>query len=102
MYSNIGKKIKTVTKVVTLGSIIISVIVGGIFCALGNLFGCVLIFLVPLFIWINSFFAYAFGELVDKVSSIEDLIRNPDNANSRENPRANDESALVPTELTFH
>ena len=93
MYSNIGKKIKTVTKVVTLGSIILSVIAGAVFCALGNLLGCVLIFLVPLFIWINSFFAYAFGELVDKVSSIEDLILNPDNANSRENPRAEETRA---------
>lgn len=75
MYDNIGKKIKTLTKVVTIilicccfiGFIIAGARASGEGAVIGILLGAV----ASLLIWVSSFFMYAFGELVDKVCDIE-------------------------------
>lgn len=82
MYDNIGKKIKTLTKIVTIvlicGCFIGFIIAGasagngGEGAAIGILLGAA----SSLLIWVGSFFMYAFGELVDKVCDIEARIRN--------------------------
>lgn len=89
MYDNIGKKIKTLTKVVTIvlicGCFIGFIIAGasagngGEGAAIGILLGAV----SSLLIWVSSFFAYAFGELVDKVCDIEVNIRGSGSVDSK-------------------
>lgn len=74
MYDKIGKKIKTLTKILTLILAIACIIVGFVFIANKELIGLIFILLCPVLIWISSFFMYAFGELVDKVCKIEKHI----------------------------
>ena len=82
MYKNIGKKIKTLTAVVTIILIVCSIILG--IGALFNLsdayeilgknvpffegFEVVLEYFIifPLLIWAGSFFAYGFGDLIER------------------------------------
>ena len=82
MYRNIGGKIKTLTAVVTIIGIIASIILGIV--ALNNAadvykdlgekmpfsdgFVIFLIYFIaiPFAIWVSSFFAYGFGELVER------------------------------------
>jgi len=82
MYKNIGGKIKTLTAVVTVIGIIASIIVGivalsnaaDIYKELGEKmpfsdgFVIFLIYFIaiPFGIWVSSFFAYGFGELIER------------------------------------
>lgn len=75
MYDKIGKKIKILTQILTIISVIASIIVGFVYIAGGLLIGLIFILLCPVLIWISSFFMYAFGELVDKVCDIEKRSR---------------------------
>ena len=78
MYDNIGKKIKLLTKIVTIALICLCVIAFFVFtfttddirsCESGFL-GIFCLFVLPLFIWAGSFYAYGFGELIDKVCDL--------------------------------
>ena len=86
MFENIGKKIKTLANVLCWLGIIVSIITArimfimaeaasydtdGLYIGLGFSF----LFLAPLFSWINSFFIYGFGELIDKICDIERNMR---------------------------
>ena len=82
MYRNIGEKIKTLTAVVTVIGIIVSIILGivalstaaDLYKELGERmpfsdgFVIFLIYFIaiPFGIWVSSFFAYGFGELVER------------------------------------
>lgn len=77
LYNNIAKKIKVLAIIVTIVLSIFSIIVG--FVITGNQgfeYGWVCIFLYPPLIWISSFVLYGFGELVDKVTKIEQALSN--------------------------
>ncbi len=74
MYDKIGKKIKILTKILTVIFVIACFIVGFIYSVHGSTIGFIFVFLCPILIWISSFFMYAFGELVDKVCDIEKHI----------------------------
>ena len=99
MYDNIGKKIKTLTKVVTIvlicgcfiGFIIASASAGngGEGAAIGILLGAA----SSLLIWVSSFFAYAFGELVDKVCDIEINTRGSGSVDSRTEDKEDDSNS---------
>ncbi len=71
MYDNIGKKIKMLTRIATIISIVAVIIVGLILVEDNPALGLVLIFLCPVVCWVSSFFMYGFGELVDKVTAGE-------------------------------
>lgn len=85
MFSNIGRKIKALAKVVCWIGIIGSII-GGIsfFVAAGEAYsdggtyvaaGFVVIIVGALLSWLGSFFTYGFGELIDRVQSIDEKIK---------------------------
>ena len=80
MYDKIGKKIKALTKVLSIILIVISVIFGIVsFCLSGEngiflIYGFTFLIFMPIFIWIGSFTLYGFGELVDKVCDIESRL----------------------------
>ena len=75
MYDNIGKKIKLVTQIVT-GVLIVFCFVICFLRAIYSTGGNVAKYLIAapiiaVLIWVNSFFMYGFGELIDKVCDIE-------------------------------
>lgn len=87
MFNDIGGKIKTLAKVICWVGIIGSVIVGLIMMTsdgdkygplgLGVLIGG------SLFSWIGSFFAYGFGEIIEKVTEIAKNTAKTDSAPSK-------------------
>lgn len=82
MYENIGKKIKTLTKVVCVIGMVITVVIAAFFImtgvAEGNdtlfILGFLYLLLGPFLCYIGGFMAYGYGELIDKVSSIEEFL----------------------------
>ena len=78
MYNNIGEKIKTLVSFITKLGIAVSVFFGIIFMFLGARYAAtwiMLIVVIPLFLWISSFLLYGFGEMIDKLSAIEENTR---------------------------
>ena len=80
MFDNIGKKIKILVTVMVIISSIVSILFG-----LGlvleeksttsvRLVGLSIVILGPLFSWISGFMMYAFGEITEKICSIEESI----------------------------
>lgn len=86
MFNRIGEKLKGLATILCIIGIIISIIVGGTMASNEYLVGKgVLIMIVgSLFSWVSSFFIYGFGELIEKVSSIETAL-NPTQYPSDEN-----------------
>ena len=83
MFENIGKKIKTLAKVLCWVGIVISIIyaIALFLIAMDSydeetfiIMGIVTLIVGPLTSWISSFFMYGFGELIDKASDIEKKI----------------------------
>lgn len=77
MYSNIGKKIKSLTKALSIVLMVLSFIAGLVLCVIDEELiatGIVTMILTPLVIWASSFLVYGFGELVDKTSEIADKL----------------------------
>ena len=77
MYDNIGNKIKILAKTVCLLGIIGSVIFGLIVCFGTGEFraiGLLYVLIGSIMSWISSFITYGFGELIEKVCSIDKKI----------------------------
>lgn len=84
MYSEVGKKIKVLAKVIVIIMTIPSVLLGiGIFvwlaqfeelAAVGFFIGIGVIALGYFFAWLSRILLYAYGELVDKTVSIESYL----------------------------
>ena len=76
MYKNIGKKIKTLAKVLAWIGIVLTVILGisAIMLDLGRtqatVIGACYLFLGPVFSWLGSLVLYGFGQLVDNSDRI--------------------------------
>lgn len=72
MFTNIGRKIKMLAKIICWGGIIASVIWGLVFMfdAYSFLAGLIVAAVGALSSWIGSFLLYGFGELIDKTSEI--------------------------------
>lgn len=82
MYDNIGRKIKTLAKVDFIVLTILSVIAGIILIASDEdlILTALLVFVLgPLVAWISSLLTFGFGELIEKVSSIEKSTHTVDN-----------------------
>lgn len=91
MFSNIGKKIKTYSKVVAWCGIIASVLLGlgvivaGIFGknahianSIGLIVGGIVIIILGLLVsWVGAFFTYGFGEMIERVQSIDNKLTSP-------------------------
>ncbi len=77
MYSDIGKKIKTVGIVVCLIGIIASIEFGkAVWTDFGVTLGIVVIVGGSLLSWLFSFFFYGFGEMIDRITSIDNKLIN--------------------------
>lgn len=77
MFTNIGKKIKTLAQIICGLGIGISVITGFILIAQDEdtLFVGVLILLLgSLFSWIGSFMTYGFGEIIERLTNIDSKL----------------------------
>ncbi len=81
MFENIGGKIKTLAKVLCWVGIIFSVLVAIILFIEANegsyrteglyiRLGCIFLIIGPLVSWINSFFMYGFGELIERTTEV--------------------------------
>jgi hypothetical protein len=87
MYTNVGKKIKTLAKVICALGIISSFIIGIIMIAGGSSMGyyygnnnalifpgLVVIILGSVLSWVSSLALYAFGEMTENVSAIKNSL----------------------------
>lgn len=79
MFNNIGKKIQTLAKVVTVLGMILSVIIGicsGVIAggAAGAISAIVVIAVGCLASWIGSFVLYGFGEIIERLKSVDENI----------------------------
>lgn len=89
MFDNIGGKIKALAKAVCWIGIIASIIAGIVTMSLDEDMagiGLVIILVGCLFSWVGSFFAYGFGELIEKTSEIAENTRgaNPSKGNAED------------------
>ena len=77
MYDNIDKKIKTLALCIFGIGMSCSIFFGFLLCICGIanvaflFFGVFLMIFGPLISWVNSWITYGFGELIEKVNSIE-------------------------------
>ena len=71
MYKNIGGKIKHAAYIVFFLQIILYVVMGWLLLSVDMISCLLVIYFGLLFSWFSSLFIYGFGELIDKVSSIE-------------------------------
>lgn len=87
MFKNIGGKIKGLAKVICYVGIAISVIAGIFMIGFGSssyngdtmiVMGCVVMIVGSLVSWIDSFFAYGFGELIENITVIAELAAKAD------------------------
>ena len=87
MFKNIGGKIKGLAKVICYVGIAISVIAGIFMIGFGSssyngdtmiVMGCVVMIMGSLVSWIDSFFAYGFGELIENTTVIAELAAKAD------------------------
>lgn len=93
MYSNIGEKIKLLTKILTVIFAVASVIGGIALIAVGiTLGGVLLIILAPILLCLFSFFMYAYGELVEKVCNIEKAMYSSEGVKSQVKEEAQKEN----------
>lgn len=85
LYNVIGKRIKRIAIITTMVFSVLSVIIGFIIGVnQGFEYGWAFVFLYPILTWISSFVLYGFGELIDKVTKIEQALSNT-NKNASEN-----------------
>lgn len=75
MFSNIGGKIKTLSKVIFAICAVVSFIAGLVLIMNGDeetiAIGFIVMIVGPLVSWVSSFFMYGFGELIEAVCDIE-------------------------------
>lgn len=86
MYNDIGKKIKTLAKVIAIISIVLMMGIGLIFMirylgvedhyrnSLDLIIGLILFIVGPFLSWLSGFFIYGFGELIDKTCDIQAAV----------------------------
>lgn len=84
MFDNIGGKIKTLAQIICWIGIVASVLIGFVFVFIGSNNGNAITTIIGLVIaglgafgsWISSFIIIGFGELIECVSNIENVICN--------------------------
>ena len=75
MFDNIGTKIKNLATIITVLGVIVSII-SGIIVMINVVWwlGLIIIVCGCLVSWIGSFFAYGFGEIIDKLNEISNNL----------------------------
>lgn len=92
MFDNIGKKIKIATYVAfALGSVA-SIVVGLVLVTNGEIWAFALVLGAPIFLWLSSFFAYGFGQLIENTDII---VRNMSKCGNSDVSTESKESAFV-------
>ena len=81
MYNNIGEKIKTAASIISIIGIIICLIVGFIFISDDSFVGLLIIIAGPLLFWIDGFFIYGFGVLVNNSIEIVEKLNSSEESN---------------------
>lgn len=82
MYDNISNKIKGLANAIFIIEAILSFVLGIILLSNEELlYGFLTLAIGPLIAWISSWVLYGFGELIEKVSAIEQNTRNLDKSN---------------------
>ena len=71
MYRDIGGKIKLAAYIMFAIQAVLCAVLGFIYISDKNIAGFFILVFGILFAWISSWMMYGFGELIDKVSSIE-------------------------------
>ncbi len=80
MFNNIGKKIKVLAAVTAVLLAIAAIITGIVLCNDNSEeAGIPILIFGPIVSWISSFMLYGFGELIDKVCDIEDMLNRSEN-----------------------
>ena len=80
MFNNIGEKIKTLVKIVVIvcSALFITYGLYLIFREESNssvrVYGLLIAIIGPILSWISGFLIYGFGELIEKISSIEEIL----------------------------
>lgn len=75
MFTNIGKKIKTLAKIMSGIGIIFSIGLGLVFMKAEPVVGLLIMALGSLVSWSSSFLTYGYGELLLRVSSIDESLK---------------------------
>ena len=77
MFNNIGKKIKIVTVISFITLCVCSIIAGIVSMVVYDDWKLylVLILCVPFLLWISSFYAYGFGELIENTTKIKNTLQ---------------------------
>ena len=70
MFENIGRKIKTLAETLCWLGIVVSVLAGLTITGKDIIVGLLVLIIGSLCSWIGSFFAYGFGELIEKTTEI--------------------------------
>lgn len=92
MYKNIGRKIKGLAKFICWIGITISVIwaiylfsydTDYYYNNIKIITGIIILIAGPIISWIGSFFAYGFGELIEKTTEIADNVLGQNNYNNK-------------------
>lgn len=85
MFNNIGSKIKSVAKVFFIFEVI-ACIIAAIVLFVGEASGYGLLILIcgPIVAWISSLTTYGFGVLVEKICSIEQALKAPEQSPEKE------------------
>lgn len=78
MFENIGRKIKGLTKIICWVGIIASVVAAIAMMSMGDdillVIGIIMLVVGPIMSWVSSFIMYGFGELVDRTTSVEQIL----------------------------
>ncbi len=106
MYDNIGKKIRTLAKVLFTISAAFCILGGAVFLFYGMsvlnlgfcLLGCAVAILGTFLAYVSSWRLYGFGELIEKVSRIEKTVRlfNTEEITSSDQPTTDPDSIFKP------
>lgn len=78
MFENIGRKIKGLTKIICWVGIIASIVAAIAMMSMGEdvllVIGIIMLVVGPIMSWVSSFIMYGFGELVDRATSVEQIL----------------------------
>ncbi len=80
MFSNIGKKIKTLAGILAWTGIIVSIIIGVAFCVIGGtvfiIVGPIIMILGSIISWVSAFAIYGYGQMIENTNMIVSILSN--------------------------
>lgn len=103
MYNNIGRKIKTLATVISVVGIVSSVfcaiwIIAKLSCGEVTISGMLNVLIGSIVVWLGSFFAYGFGELIENTTIIAELMAKSEAEKQNEGDSLSDKQEKVDAE----